>query len=59
MPFVDTMPVSVVARFPDEFLIGGKGGKAVLRAAMDKVREIVRRKKVGFRVPRMVQRPLS
>jgi asparagine synthase (glutamine-hydrolysing) len=37
---------------PDEFLIGGKGGKAVLRAAMDKVlpREIVRRKKIGFRV---------
>jgi asparagine synthase (glutamine-hydrolysing) len=42
-----------VARFPDEFLTGGKGGKTVLRAAMDKILppEILRRKKVGFRVP--------
>lgn len=53
MPFMDTMLASVVARFPDEFLTGGKGGKTVLRAAMDKILppEIVRRKKVGFRVP--------
>ena len=53
MPFMDTVLASVVARFPDEFLTGGKGGKTVLRAAMDKVLppEIVRRKKVGFRVP--------
>jgi len=53
MPFMDTVLASVVARFPDEFLTGGKGGKMVLRAVMDKVlpAEIVRRKKVGFRVP--------
>ena len=53
MPFMDTMLAGVVARFPDEFLTGGKGGKTVLRAAMDKIlpQEIVRRKKVGFRVP--------
>jgi asparagine synthase (glutamine-hydrolysing) len=53
MPFMDTALASVVARFPDEFLTGEKGGKAVLRAAMDKIlpSEIVRRKKVGFRVP--------
>jgi asparagine synthase (glutamine-hydrolysing) len=50
---MDTMLASVVARFPDEFLTGGKGGKTVLRAAMDKIlpQEIVRRKKIGFRVP--------
>ncbi|WP_456624463.1 asparagine synthase-related protein, partial [Bradyrhizobium sp. P5_C12] len=32
---------------------GGKGGKTVLRAAMDNILppEILRRKKVGFRVP--------
>ena len=53
MPFMDTALASVVARFPDEFLTGGKGGKTVLRAAMDKILppEILRRKKVGFRVP--------
>jgi asparagine synthase (glutamine-hydrolysing) len=53
MPFMDTVLAGVVARFPDEFLTGGKGGKTVLRAAMDKILppEIVRRKKVGFRVP--------
>ena len=53
MPFMDTVLASVVARFPDEFLTGGKGGKTVLRAAMDKILppEIVRRKKVGFGVP--------
>jgi asparagine synthase (glutamine-hydrolysing) len=53
MPFMDTVLASVVARFPDEFLTGGKGGKTVLRAAMDKTlpSEIIRRKKVGFRVP--------
>jgi asparagine synthase (glutamine-hydrolysing) len=53
MPFMDTVLASVVARFPDEFLTGGKGGKTVLRAAMDKILPpaIVRRKKVGFRVP--------
>jgi asparagine synthase (glutamine-hydrolysing) len=53
MPFMDTELANVVARFPDEFLTGGKGGKTVLRAAMDKIlpSEIIRRKKVGFRVP--------
>jgi asparagine synthase (glutamine-hydrolysing) len=53
MPFMDTVLAGVVARFPDRFLTGGRGGKAVLRAAMDKIlpAEIVRRKKIGFRVP--------
>ena len=32
MPFMDTVLAGVVARFPDEFLTGGKGGKTVLRA---------------------------
>ena len=52
MPFMDTVLAGVVARFPDEFLIG-RGGKRVLRAAMSKhlPREILSRKKVGFRVP--------
>ena len=50
---MDTMLASAVARLPDEFLTGGKGGKTVLRGAMDKILppEIVRRTKVGFRVP--------
>jgi len=53
MPFMDTVLAGTVARFPDEFLTGGRGGKTVLRAAMDKILppEILRRKKVGFRVP--------
>lgn len=53
MPFMDTILAGIVARFPDDFLTGGKGGKTVLRAAMDKILppEIVRRKKIGFRVP--------
>lgn len=53
MPFMDVVLASVVARFPDKFLIGGKGGKTVLRASMSKVLppEILQRKKVGFRVP--------
>lgn len=53
MPFMDTVLAGVVARFPDDFLTGGKGGKRVLRAAMDKIlpSEIIRRKKIGFRVP--------
>src|ERR1039458_9206687 len=52
MPFMDTVLAGVVARFPDKFLIGGKGGKTVLRAAMSKMLppEILNRKKVGFRV---------
>ncbi len=53
MPFMDTELASVIARFPDNFLVGRKGGKAVLRAAMKKVlpRTIVQRRKIGFRVP--------
>jgi asparagine synthase (glutamine-hydrolysing) len=53
MPFMDTVLAGVVARFPDKFLIGGKGGKTVLRAAMGKILppEILQRKKIGFRVP--------
>jgi asparagine synthase (glutamine-hydrolysing) len=53
MPFMDTVLASVVARFPDKFLVGGKRGKVVLRSAMAKVLEpeVLNRKKVGFRVP--------
>jgi asparagine synthase (glutamine-hydrolysing) len=53
MPFMDTELAGTIARFPDEFLTGGKGGKTVLRAAMDNILppEILRRKKIGFRVP--------
>lgn len=53
MPFMDVELASVVARFPDKFLIGRKGGKAVLRAAMDKVLAptVLGRRKIGFRVP--------
>ena len=53
MPFMDIELAALVARFPDSFLIGKTGGKAVLRAAMDKIlpAEILSRKKVGFRVP--------
>jgi asparagine synthase (glutamine-hydrolysing) len=53
MPFMDTELAKVVARFPDRFLTGGKGGKTVLRAAMAKLLppEILSRNKVGFKVP--------
>jgi asparagine synthase (glutamine-hydrolysing) len=53
MPFMDTILASVVARFPDKYLIGARGGKLVLRAAMAKVLEpaTLYRKKIGFRVP--------
>lgn len=53
MPFMDVVLASVIARFPDKFLIGGRGGKVVLRAAMEKVlgSTVLNRKKVGFRVP--------
>ena len=53
MPFMDVVLAGVVARFPDHFLIGAKGGKAVLRASMEKLLppKILHRKKVGFRVP--------
>ena len=53
MPFMDVELAALVARFPDSFLIGKPRGKAVLRAAMDKIlpREILYRNKIGFRVP--------
>jgi asparagine synthase (glutamine-hydrolysing) len=53
MPFMDTALAEVAARLPDKFLIGAKGGKAVLRAMMSKTipDTILKRKKVGFRVP--------
>ena len=53
MPFMDVALATVVARFPDRFLIGTKGGKAVLRASMSTrlPPAILQRKKVGFRVP--------
>jgi asparagine synthase (glutamine-hydrolysing) len=53
MPFMDTELAAVVARFPDRFLTGGKGGKTVLRAAMAETlpAAILGRKKVGFAVP--------
>jgi asparagine synthase (glutamine-hydrolysing) len=53
MPFMDTELAKLVARFPDRFLIGCTGGKAVLRETMKTVlpAHILARKKVGFRVP--------
>jgi asparagine synthase (glutamine-hydrolysing) len=53
MPFMDVVLATVVARFPDRFLIGTRGGKAVLRTSMKKrlPPAILHRKKVGFRVP--------
>ena len=53
MPFMDVELAKVVARFPDNFLTGVKGGKAILREAMVRVlpRQILTRRKVGFRVP--------
>jgi asparagine synthase (glutamine-hydrolysing) len=53
MPFMDVELANVVARFPDKFLMGAKGGKAVLRASMRNLlpRGTLYRKKVGFRVP--------
>ena len=53
MPFMDVELARVVARFPDRFLINHPKGKAVLRVALSRLlpREILTRKKVGFRVP--------
>jgi asparagine synthase (glutamine-hydrolysing) len=53
MPFMDIKLAALVARFPDEFLIGHRRGKAILRAAMrhELPPEILTRRKVGFRVP--------
>jgi len=53
MPFMDTELARVVARLPDKFLMGGRGGKRILREAMKGVlpEDIIHRKKIGFRVP--------
>lgn len=53
MPFMDVGLAELVARFPDAFLTGAPKGKRVLRALADKLlpKEIIGRKKVGFRVP--------
>lgn len=53
MPFMDTVLAAIVARFPDRFLIGGTGGKAVLRTAVSSMLPpaVLQRNKVGFRVP--------
>jgi asparagine synthase (glutamine-hydrolysing) len=53
MPFMDTSLAKLVARFPDNFLVGRSGGKSVLRAAMQHTLPpgILTRKKIGFRVP--------
>jgi asparagine synthase (glutamine-hydrolysing) len=53
MPFMDTELAALTARFVDHLLIGGRGGKTVLRAAMAKVlpAQILERRKIGFRVP--------
>jgi len=53
MPFMDTELAKTAARIPDRFLIGGRGGKRVLRAALRNIlpSEILHRRKIGFRVP--------
>lgn len=53
MPFMDVGLTELVARFPDAFLTGAPKGKRVLRVLAEKLlpREIIGRKKVGFRVP--------
>ncbi|WP_375783727.1 asparagine synthase (glutamine-hydrolyzing) [Bradyrhizobium sp. Pha-3] len=53
MPFMDTSLAKLVARFPDNFLVGRSGGKSVLRAAMQHTLPpgTLTRKKIGFRVP--------
>jgi asparagine synthase (glutamine-hydrolysing) len=53
MPFMDTDLAALVARLPDKFLAGKRGGKVILRAALSRIlpAEILSRKKVGFRVP--------
>jgi asparagine synthase (glutamine-hydrolysing) len=53
MPFMDTDLAALLARLPDSWRIRGLTQKYILRAAMRDVlpREILRRPKVGFRVP--------
>ncbi len=53
MPFMDTELALLMARLPDKWRIRGFTQKYILRAAMKDIlpREILRRPKVGFRVP--------
>jgi asparagine synthase (glutamine-hydrolysing) len=53
MPFMDTALAALMARLPDKWRIRGFTQKYILRAAMKDIlpREILRRPKVGFRVP--------
>ena len=53
MPFMDVELAKLAARLPDSFLIGGSGGKQVLRAAMRGVlpQDILTRRKNGFKLP--------
>ncbi|MGB3898855.1 MAG: asparagine synthase (glutamine-hydrolyzing) [Mesorhizobium sp.] len=53
MPFMDVGLAELAARFPDAFLTGAPKGKRVLRALAAKLlpRDIIERRKVGFRVP--------
>jgi len=53
MPFMDTELAALMAQLPDKWRIRGFTQKYILRAAMSDVlpREILRRPKVGFRVP--------
>ncbi|MGH6876327.1 MAG: asparagine synthase (glutamine-hydrolyzing) [Rhizomicrobium sp.] len=53
MPFMDVELARLVARMPDRFLTGRRGGKRVLRAALRNrlPPEILSRRKVGFCVP--------
>jgi asparagine synthase (glutamine-hydrolysing) len=53
MPFMDTELAAFVARLPDQFLTGARGGKRILRASLKKrlPQHILDRPKLGFRVP--------
>ena len=53
MPFMDTRLAETVASFPESALLGAKGGKAILRRAVQQMlpAEVLTRRKVGFRVP--------
>ncbi len=53
MPFMDTELAALAARLPDRWRIRGFTQKYVLRRAMGDIlpKEILRRPKVGFRVP--------
>jgi asparagine synthase (glutamine-hydrolysing) len=53
MPFMDIELASLLAHFPDRFLVRNVKGKMILRAAMSKIlpSEILTRRKIGFAVP--------